>query len=186
MDFLYQNGNREKHIVFLAETFHYNHDNNNLFNTKIADLSGEITINIGAIEIKENDVLIKLDLRYPVTYNKDDILNQVRIKTDQYGFQMKEHSHLNALYVEKENPFIKVLDKAYRYTTRDFDTEPFIGGGATFARAYPDRAVCYGVKFVPEPSYAHEPNERIKIEFLVKGMKVYYEALKELHKTKWE
>jgi predicted dipeptidase len=174
-------GIQDNHIKLLTEVFNYDVKQTKLFDKQIVDRTGEISVNIGAIDMTK-DIAIKLDMRLPVTYQKEDIIKQVKDKVIKYGFSIEFRSYLNPLYVSLDSPFTKILLDTYQEISKDYESKPIINGGATFARAYPDRAVCFGVKFNGKPSYAHEPNERIDIESLIKGTEIYYETLKKLNK----
>lgn len=176
---MYELGNRDAHVKLLNEVFHYEYDQMNVFETKIEDHTGPISINIGAIDMS-SDILIKLDMRLPVTYEKDDIIEQVKKRVEPYGFSVEFRSYLDSLFVSLESPYVKALLETYQTISGDTESKPIINGGATFARAYPTKAVCYGVKFKGKPSMAHEPNERIDIESLIKGIEIYKEALLKL------
>lgn len=176
---LYKLGNREDHIRLLTEVFNFEYEKTSLFSDRIEDHTGNISINIGAIEMTKN-ILVKLDMRLPVSYDKDDIIKLVAKRVNEYGFTVEFRSYLDSLFVSLDSPYIKVLLETYQSISGDYETKPMINGGATFARAYPNKAVCFGVKFKGKPSMAHEPNERIDIESLMKAVVIYSESLLKL------
>jgi len=179
-DLMRQAGVEQPHVRLLSEVFRYDYAKTALFDEPITDHTGDITVNIGAIEMNDN-ILIKLDMRMPVSYAKDDIIAKVENKVKPYGFDVVEHSFLEPLYVPLDSPFTNILLDTYRGITGDMESQPRINGGATYARAYPDRTVCFGVKRKGRPSFAHEPNEQIDIDVLVNGAYIYFETLKKLN-----
>ena len=72
--------------------------------------------------------------------------------------------------------------RVYQLETGDTQTAPLTIGGGTYARATPN-AVCFGPGF-PDGSDgpAHEPDERIAIDSVVRAAKIYAHALYELAK----
>jgi predicted dipeptidase len=176
-------GKDDDHLRILTDVFNYEYDKTKLFDKEIKDHTGSISINIGGITMDDTTIKIKLDLRLPVSYTKDEIIHLVEKKVGLYGFKVSFRSYLNPLYVDLESAFAQTLLTTYQEITGDYQTKPRINGGATFARAYPDRAVCYGVKMEGRPSFAHEPNERIDLESLIRGVHIYYETLVRLDKN---
>lgn len=127
----------------------------------------------------ENGTRIGLDLRLPVSQNKEKILGMLQEKGAQYGLEMKEVDWLRSIYLPLDSELAVALMKAYQSVTGDTESKSKISGGATYARAL-DNCVAFGPNFPGEETSEHMPNEYAKVENLMKAMEIYYVALKDL------
>ena len=137
--------------------------------------SGKLSLNLGIIELTSDKVRFVIDIRYPVTFKRDDIYLPIEkiAKTDK--FAVKVLTHQDAHHVPKDSPLVQSLLKAYADVT---GLEPFafaIGGG-TYAKALP-QGVAFGPVFPGEPDGIHCPDEYISIDKLLITTKVYAQAI---------
>ena len=88
---------------------------------------------------------------------------------------------MKPLYVPKNNFLVEKLMLVYREQTGDLESEPITIGGGTYARAM-DNAVAFGPNFPGQVEVAHQKDEYISIEHLMKIAKIYAHALYELAK----
>ena len=88
---------------------------------------------------------------------------------------------MKPIYVPKNDPLVEKLMKVYKEETGDLDSEPITIGGGTYARAM-DNAVAFGPVFPGQEEVAHQKDEYISIEHLMKMAKIYAKALYELAK----
>ncbi len=148
----------------------------------IKDESGILTSNIAQIEYDEDGFLIiKTNLRIPVTFPLDDILEKYRsislifpnITVEAFGKQ-------EPLYVRKDDPLVENLVNIYNLKVARKD-EPIAIGGGTYARAFPN-SISYGAVFPWEQDLCHQVNEYADIESLVLASKIYAEAIYNLAK----
>lgn len=139
------------------------------------DVSGMMTMNVATLEITEAQSKIGLDLRYPVTLEKDVLVAALTKTAAEYGFTYTEHDYLAPLYVPLDSPLIQTLLATYRELTGDM-TEPFVNGGATFARAM-NNCVAFGAMFSDTPDYVHQANEQWALSSLYKVMEIYSETV---------
>jgi succinyl-diaminopimelate desuccinylase len=75
----------------------------------------------------------------------------------------------------KDDPFIKKLMAAYQEFTGD-DSEPIAIGGGTYARKV-KKGVAFGPLFPGQPELAHQKDEHIGIDDLVKSAAIYAKAI---------
>ena len=68
------------------------------------------------------------------------------------------------------------LYNAYVTNTQDFENKPFTVGGGTYASTL-KKAVAYGMGFPGEIELAHQPDECLDIDSLMKGVKIYLDAI---------
>ena len=145
------------------------------------EVSGKLTFNIGLIDANEDYMETIANIRYPVTYEESDIYDRIIKAVSKYGIQVDKIEHQKPLYVPKDNPLVQKLMKVYKEFTGDTTSEPLAIGGGTYARAI-DNAVAFGAAFPGELELAHQKDEYIKIDSLIKSTKIYARAIYELAK----
>ena len=141
----------------------------------LSDFSGPVTVNLGKFSLDEQGAALGIDLRLPVTCEKETILALVREKAAACHMTVEEFDWLRPIHVPLDSPLVSKLLQAYREVTGDAKTEPYISAGATFARAF-DNCVAFGANMPHSPSSEHQPNERISIIKLMQATEVYRRA----------
>lgn len=142
------------------------------------EVSGEMTLNTGKLVIDEYKSVITLDIRYPVTYDKEELVAGITKAAEEYGLMYEEYDSIPSLYVKKDSELVKTLMSVYQEKTGD-QTEPFVSGGATYARQMPNM-VAFGAHFPGSKSLAHQENEALPLDELYKAMEIYAEAIYQL------
>ena len=141
----------------------------------LSDFSGPVTVNLGQFTLDEHGAVLGLDLRLPVTREKEEILSLVQKKAAECNMTVEEFDWLRAIHVPQDGPLVTKLLQSYREVTGDVKTEPYISAGATFARAF-DNCVAFGANMPHSPTSEHQPNERISIIKLMQAAEVYRRA----------
>lgn len=141
----------------------------------LSDFSGPVTVNLGKFSLDEQGAVLGIDLRLPVTCEKETILALVREKAAACHMEVEEFDWLRPIHVPLDSPLVSKLLQAYREVTGDAKTEPYISAGATFARAF-DNCVAFGANMPHSPTSEHQPNERISIIKLMQATEVYRRA----------
>ena len=149
------------------------------------ELSGELTLNIGTMELKNDQITLCSNVRYPISYSKENLIDRMMKKLEEAGFRYVECLEMPSLYIDREEPLIRKLMGAYQDITHDTEHDAFSIGGATYARCLPN-AVSFGPLFPYETELAHEDNECLDIESLKKMTEIYISALVELLTTREE
>lgn len=144
------------------------------------DVSGNLTINIGIIDINEKQGSLRFDLRYPVTVDGDKIITKLKELAKKENLAFKINQHKPPLYVEKDTEFIKKLQKVYQEMTGQEPKLISIGGG-TYCR-YVKNTVSFGPVFPGQKELAHQRDEYIRLEDLKLMTKIYAQAIYELIK----
>ena len=140
------------------------------------EASGKLKFNIGKIELSEEIERLSIDIRIPVTADKQVIVNTLTKIAKEYGLEYKEFDYLKSIYVPKDHFLIQTLMKVYQDVTGDFVSEPISSGGATYARAM-DNFVAFGAVFPQQTKTEHQPNEHIDLEEMFKAMHIYAKAI---------
>jgi succinyl-diaminopimelate desuccinylase len=134
-------------------------------------ISGELTCNLGVLSFEDDCLKAVINIRYPIFYNSDMMTFQ--IKEAMKPFEVEVGKDSKPLYVPKESELVQMLLKVYREITGDYTSEPLTMGGGTYARAVP-YGVAFGAGFPDDPdSHVHQANERIKLDSILKFIKIY-------------
>lgn len=143
-------------------------------------VSGKLSFNVGVIEMDENIVKITLNLRYPVTFKLEDMMNPFNKTLEGTGIRVEDFGHQKPLYYPEDHPLIKTLQKVYTEQTGKEAKLLSIGGG-TYAKEMPN-IVAFGPIFPGKPDLDHQANEYIEVEDLILNAKIYSHAIYELAK----
>lgn len=141
------------------------------------DISGDLTVNLGIISFEDEAGEIGINIRYPVTGNAD----KVKAGFEQIdGFELNLFNDSKPHHVDEKHPLIKTLQRVYEEQTGEKAELIAIGGG-TYARSL-DAGVAFGPLFPGRPDVAHQKDEYIEIEDLLKATAIYAQAIYELAK----
>ncbi|WP_300391353.1 Sapep family Mn(2+)-dependent dipeptidase [Fusobacterium sp.] len=143
--------------------------------------SGELKFNVGKIEFTENEEILGIDMRIPVTYDKEEIVKTLSEKAKEYGFEYRQHDYLKSIYVPLDSELITTLMSAYQEVTGDMESQPVASGGATYARAM-ENCVAFGCVLPGRPKTEHQPNEYIVLDDMKQAMKIYMKAFEKFNK----
>ncbi|MBM7660476.1 succinyl-diaminopimelate desuccinylase [Bacillus mesophilus] len=145
------------------------------------EVSGELTMNVGTISYdRELGGSFGLNIRYPVTLNSDHTVSMITEKIKPYGFKIASLSDSKPHHVEKEHELVKTLQRVYTEQTGEEATLLSIGGG-TYARSL-EVGVAFGPLFPGRPDIAHQKDEYIEVDDLVRATALYAQAIYELIK----
>lgn len=143
------------------------------------DLSGELTINVGKLRYTKADGgRLGLNLRYPVTNKMEDTKARLEERLTDEGFTLENFTDSKPHHVDEKDFLIQTLKKVYEEQTGEPAKLLAIGGG-TYARSLKS-AVAFGPLFPGRPDIAHQKDEYIVIEDLLKATAIYAQAIYEL------
>ncbi|WP_102028824.1 dipeptidase PepV [Salirhabdus sp. Marseille-P4669] len=145
------------------------------------DITGSLTVNPGKIQFeKDGEVGAFLNIRCPVTTNYESTKDKLYKRVEEQGLVVAEYRQSKPHHVSGEDPMILALQKAYQEETGDHPTLLSTGGG-TYAR-FMEKGVAYGASFPGKEMTAHQQDEYIEVEDLVKATAIYARAIYELAK----
>lgn len=144
------------------------------------EVSGKLVFNLGTFELNDKGAQAVINIRYPVTKTRDEVYGIIEKKAAEAGIQYEEVTGKGPLYVPADNPLVLTLAAVYERINGEKATLISIGGG-TYARAIKN-AVAFGPLFPGQTEVAHEKDEYIGIDDLIKCTKIYAEAISELIK----
>jgi len=142
--------------------------------------SGKLSFNVGKISMNEEKVSMALNLRYPVTFKFEDMMNPFNEKIQAIGIKVENMMHQKPLFFPEDHPLIKSLQKVYTEQT-GLEAKLLAIGGGTYAKEMPN-IVAFGPIFPGKPDLDHQANEYIEIEDLILNAKIYGNAIYELAK----
>ena len=142
------------------------------------EASGPLTFNVATVSIDAHETKIGIDMRIPVTIDKERLVEKLIEKASEYGLTYEEYDFLDALYVPADSELITTLLGAYRDITSDM-RPPQVSGGATFARTMKN-CVAFGAIFAQTKDTMHQPNEAWPLAEMEQTMVIYAEAIARL------
>lgn len=144
------------------------------------DVSGKLNFNVGMIELKANEIVLTINVRYPIKSTSQEVYAGIRDNLKDTPIQLVEgKSDSKPLYVPVDNFLVETLMKVYQEHTGDMESKPITIGGGTYARATKN-AVAFGPMFPGQPDIAHQKDEYIAIEHLVDIAEIYSKAIYQL------
>ena len=143
--------------------------------------TGELTINAGVFNYsKQGDSSIGFSMRYPVTFEWELQKEALEQKLSTYNLRVESNSLSTPHYVNSDSFLIKTLQEVYEAETGEHAELLSIGGG-TYARSLKE-GVAFGPLFPGSEDIAHQKDEYIDIEDMLKATAIYARAIHELAK----
>lgn len=161
-------------VRFLAESFGLAYDGSGL-GLACRDDSGALTLNLGTISWDPAGIALMLDLRYPVSADKQGLLARLRERLGTIGLGLELEIDLPPLYLPPDHPLVRELLRVFREKTGSA-AEPLAIGGRTFASAI-GTGVAFGPVFPGRPELAHKADEYVDLEELLLMAEIYAAAM---------
>lgn len=174
-------GHSEKFFQFVAKYLCKDSRGRELGIAYTDDITGDLTVNVGKLSYtREGGGRAGLNMRYPVTTKLEktkEILNRL---LEAEGFVIENFSNSNPHHVDEKDFLVQTLKKVYEEQTGEKAELISIGGG-TYARSLKS-GVAFGPLFPGRPDIAHQKDEYMIIEDLLKATAIYAQAIYELAK----
>lgn len=146
------------------------------------DITGDLTINLGTLAFEQNiGGRLGVSLRYPVTNDMEKTKEILDKLLAEKGFSIENYSDSKPHHVDENDILIQTLKKVYEEQTGEKAELISIGGG-TYARSLKS-GVAFGPLFPGREDIAHQKDEYMYIEDLVKATAIYAQAIYELAKA---
>ncbi len=147
---------------------------------------GDLTVNLGILQVHPTDFSMVLDIRYPQESKGEEVLASIQAAVKNTGLDLHVDLLIDKgpLFVDPKSKLVTTLEKIYRKHSGDEATPLLTMGGGTYARTLPN-FVAFGAEFPNRPHIegvgdAHQKDEGIEIETLVLATAIYAEAIYEL------
>lgn len=142
------------------------------------ELSGSLVFNVGKAKMDENDAEVVVNIRYPVSFSGEQVVDGIDQALKDTGIRLENLSDSPPHHVPEGHFLIQALSKVYEEMTGEKSYLIAIGGG-TYARMMPN-SVAFGPGIPGQPDVAHKENEHISVENLLLNTKINARALYEL------
>ncbi|MDI3537959.1 MAG: succinyl-diaminopimelate desuccinylase [Eubacteriaceae bacterium] len=147
-------------------------------NIDLSDEVSKLTIVPSIVKVDENEMILKCDIRYPVTMDSGIVLDRIKTAVNSPEWQIEMTHDVKPLYVDKNGFLIKTLQGVYQDLSGDL-SEPVVSGGGTYARAFKN-AVAFGGIFPDEENTCHQKDEFWTLDSMRKNYEIIIEALSKL------
>ena len=146
------------------------------------DVSGKLNFNPGMIRIEDGKIILTVNVRYPIKSSAKEVYDGIRENLKLTTIELVEgNKDSKPIYSPVDDFLVEKLMDVYREISGDNESKPITIGGGTYARAMKN-AVAFGPMFPGQKDVAHQKDEYISIEHLMKISKIYAKAIYELAK----
>lgn len=164
---------------FIKNNFHENHSMEKSGVKCEDEISGKLVINPYKIEVKDSKLGISVVFRYPITYKYEDILKIIdSIKNEEYDISINRR--MDSVCFPLDSKLLKELKKSYEDVTGE-DGTPVTTTGGTYAKVFPN-IVAFGPSFPGQKGIAHNKDEYMDINDLLKNTEIFTNAIYNLAK----
>ncbi|MCX7800720.1 MAG: Sapep family Mn(2+)-dependent dipeptidase [Fimbriimonadales bacterium] len=138
--------------------------------------SGDLTSNLGIVSFDDGRVSLLFNVRYPVTWTGAELRRRVEAKLAKLGpaWRLERFNDAPPLYFPLDHPMVSAIREVVRLEL-GIEDPPIVMGGGTYARVVPN-TVSVGAS-LPGDGAAHESDERIHVDHLLKLSEVYAHML---------
>lgn len=168
-------------IQFINEFLTYDHLGEKLRIDYYDDEMKEFTINAAIFEYDKQSFKIGVNCRYPKGFDKDNTKINLNVAVKKYKFKYDMKQDMPVHFVETTDPLVQTLHQAYIKYTDDTESPLITIGGGTYARSL-KKAVAFGALMPGRKELAHQVDEYIFVEDLLKATAIYMEAMYQLAK----
>ncbi|SDX36186.1 succinyl-diaminopimelate desuccinylase [Marininema mesophilum] len=170
-----------KYIRFISEKLCEGFKGEKLNLAQSDERVGPLTVNGGIFRYEAaGEQGVGLNIRYPISGELAQIRQQMETEVEPFGFTVEVVDHKQGHFVDEEHVLVRTLARVYEEQTGE-KGETLAIGGATYARAL-ETGVVFGPGFPGREDTAHQRNEYIVVEDLVKATALYAQAIYELAK----
>jgi succinyl-diaminopimelate desuccinylase len=165
-------------VRFVTELFDEDHYGSALQLQFEDSMSGQTTLNPGVVTFDKNGASIEVSMRYAVTYPFEEKITHAQSLLQNKPFTLDVAGNSKPHYVSEEDELVRTLLEVYRKYSGD-DSKPLSTGGGTYARVM-KKGVAFGMLFPGEADVAHQADEFVVVDNLVKAAAIYAEAIVKL------
>ena len=144
------------------------------------DVSGPTTLNAGVITYNDKQAEVAVSMRHSVTYPYEEKLTAAQQAVSAFSMALDVADYSAPHYVPEDDALVATLLDVYRQYTGDMQ-KPLSTGGGTYAREL-TKGVAFGMLFPGEPELAHQKDEFVDLNNLVKAAAIYAAAIERLAK----
>ena len=140
---------------------------------------GDLTLNAGIFRYRAGESQkIYVNIRHPLSTDVDQLLEKIEEAVKAYHMHITDIEHMPAHYIHDDHPLITILATVYEQQTGE-PAKLLTTGGGTYARIL-KTGVAFGPVFPGKVETAHQRDEYIEVEDLLKATAIYAQAIYEL------
>jgi len=163
-------------IKFIDEYLSFDHYGNKLGLSCFDKEMKELTNNIGYIKYDGESVNIGCNIRYPRNYDFPSGEVKMSEAAHKHGLEYVLFKDSKPHYVSPQDPLVRILHDVYVKYTGDTEHEIITIGGGTYARVL-KKAVAFGPYFPGQEELAHQADEFLDINLMMKAVAIYAESI---------
>ncbi|WP_335871324.1 dipeptidase PepV [Bacillus sp. 2205SS5-2] len=171
--------NGQKYLLAISKWFFQDVNGEKLGVYFEDNITGPLTINVGILQYDKNEGgKMGLNMRYPVTFDLEQSIQKLEAVFISDGYKIINFTDSKPHHVDEKEELIVTLKKVYEEQTGEKAELISIGGG-TYARSLA-AGVAFGPLFPGREDIAHQKDEYMYIEDLLKATAIYAQAIYEL------
>ncbi len=169
-----------KHFIACLDEYFYDDPAGRRIGIACEDeIMGPLTVNVGIMRYASSESSFAcLNIRFPLVADELQHVETIRDKVGKHRFAMEPPVLKKPHHVAKDHPMIAALQAIYREETL-LEPELLTTGGGTYA-SFLDNGVAFGALFPGKENVAHQTDEYIGIDDLLKATVIYARAIYEL------
>lgn len=153
------------------------------FDCSISDKYGALTFNNGMIYMKDGNIEGTIDIRVPVTYDTEIVVNKLKKEFNDNNGKLVNVDGGKPLFFDPKSPMVEALVSAYRDVTNDFENEPMVIGGGTYSKGI-NNCIAFGPEYPGQDCHIHDVDEFIEENDFLQQTEIYIKAIMNLLKLK--
>lgn len=171
-----------KMIKYISEQYKLETNGYSMLGTITDKFVGDLCVNIGKIDINENESKIDVDLRIPVLTDANILIEIIKNIVYLYDLEYIEYFNDTKVFVDENSPMVQLFLNVYNNIT-DTDGSCISSLGGSYSKVSPNY-VGFGMNFrqLNQADTAHQANEFYDLNFLDMAINIYYDALREIIK----
>jgi len=168
-------------IKYVCDYLTFDHLGGKLNVDHYDDEMKDFTINPAVFNFERNKFTIGVNCRYPKGWDKESAKINFEASVRKYKFRYNILSDSPVHYVSKDDELVQTLHQAYIKYTGDTENDLITIGGGTYSRSL-KKAVAFGPTMPGRKDVAHQVDEHLFVEDLLKATAIYMEAIYQLCK----
>lgn len=170
----------EKWILELYTMINENNMDGRLFNLNKEGKCGSLSMVPTVINIKDGNIKVVINVRYPEVITFEEILSNIRLYIDkncEYNCSVEGSELKKSNYINENSPLVKKLHEIYAKYSNDTESVVRVTSAGSYASEMRN-SVIYGCEFL-DGSFGnvHQPNEYASLEKLTLAISIYAEAI---------
>jgi len=143
------------------------------------DISTPLTFCPTIINYDGETVKMHVHIRYPIKTKFEELMAKIKNTLSAYSIEIEIERHSKPHYISEYSFLVRTLMNIYREETGDYNIKAITMAGGTYARTLKN-AVAFGPLFPNEKQVAHEVDEYLCIDSIIRATKIYARAIYKL------